>query len=170
MLCGFYRPTSGRVLINGIDITELDIEKYFEQISVLFQDSILLSYTIAENITGQRIEEIDRERLQTVLEKSGLEEKVSSLPKKADTFIGKDVEEEGVQLSGGQIQKLFLARALYKDSHLLILDEPTAALDALGVRELTPDALRQTAGFILKNLKRMEDNGYSFRSKEKMYN
>ena len=146
MLCGFYRPTSGRVLINGIDITELDIEKYFEQISVLFQDSILLSYTIAENITGQRIEEIDRERLQMVLERSDLVEKVSSLPKKADTFIGKDVEEEGVQLSGGQIQKLYLARALYKDSHLLILDEPTAALDALAESEMYEKYAELTTG------------------------
>lgn len=146
MLCGFYRPTSGRVLVNGIDITELNIDKYFEQISVLFQDSILLSYTIAENIAGQKREFIDREKLQRVLEKSGLQEKVSELPKKADTFIGKDVEQEGVQLSGGQIQKLFLARALYKNSQLLILDEPTAALDAIAESEMYEKYAELTSG------------------------
>lgn len=136
MLCGFYKPTSGRILINGVDITELNIEKYFEQVSVLFQDAILLSYTIEENITGQPSEQIDKERLWNVIEKSGLKEKIESLPKKEETFIGKDVEQEGVQLSGGQIQKLFLARALYKESHLLILDEPTAALDAIAESEM----------------------------------
>ena len=146
MLCGFYRPTSGRVLINGMDITELDIEKYFEHISVLFQDSVLLSYTIAENIAGKKVEEIDSNKLQKVLEKSGLEEKVSKLPKKANTFIGKEVEEEGIQLSGGQIQKLYLARALYKDSHLLILDEPTAALDALAESEMYEKYAELTVG------------------------
>lgn len=146
MVCGFYRPTSGRVLINGVDITELDIEKYFDKISVLFQDSILLSYTIAENITGQKIEDIDRERLRQVIEKSGLKEKISSLPKKEETFIGKDVEQEGIQLSGGQIQKLYLARALYKDSHLLILDEPTAALDSLAESEMYEKYAELTTG------------------------
>lgn len=146
MLCGFYRPTSGRVLINGIDITELDIEKYFEQISVLFQDSILLSYTIAENVTGQNVDQIDRDRLQKVLEKSGLWDKICQLPKKEYTYIGKDVEQEGTQLSGGQIQKLYLARALYKESHLLILDEPTAALDALAESEMYEKYAELTAG------------------------
>lgn len=146
MLCGFYRPTGGRILINGTDITELNIEKYFEQIAVLFQDSVLFSYTIAENIAGQKSELIDREKLQEVLEKSGLLEKVSELPKKADTFIGKDVEQEGVQLSGGQIQKLYLARALYKDSHLLILDEPTAALDAIAESEMYEKYAELTSG------------------------
>lgn len=131
MLCGFYRPTGGKILINGVDITELNIEKYFDQVSVLFQDSITLSYTIAQNITGQTEEKMDRSRLHQVLKRSGLAEKVHSLPKKEDTFIGKDVEDEGLQLSGGQIQKLFLARALYKNAFMLILDEPTAALDAI---------------------------------------
>ncbi len=136
MLCGFYKPTSGHIYINGVDVTELNIEKYFEQVSVLFQDSVLLSYTIAENVTGQISEEIDREKLWRVLERSGLAEKIRALSKEENTFLGKDVEQEGILLSGGQIQKLFLARALYKDTKFLILDEPTAALDALAESEM----------------------------------
>ncbi len=136
MLCGFYRPTSGRILINGIDITELNIEKYFDQVSVLFQDSVLFSISIAENITGQPIDKIDQKRLSQALKLSGLSEKVNSLPKKELTYIGKDIEEDGIQLSGGQIQKLFLARALYKNAPMIILDEPTAALDAIAENEM----------------------------------
>ena len=136
MLCGFYRPTSGQILINGVDITELNIEKYFEQVSVLFQDSIMLSISIAENITGQSIENIDKDRLRKVLELSGLSEKIDTLSKKEYTYIGKDMEEDGIQLSGGQIQKLFLARSLYKNAHMMILDEPTAALDAIAENEM----------------------------------
>ena len=136
MLCGFYRPTGGRILVNGVDVTTLDIDKYFEQISIVFQDSIYLSYTIAQNITGQSDDKIDRKRLRHVLKLSGLAEKIGSLSKKEDTFLNKDMEEDGIQLSGGQIQKLFLARALYKEAPMLILDEPTAALDALAESDM----------------------------------
>ena len=136
MLCGFYKPTSGRILINGIDLNELDINQYFDQVAVLFQDSVLFSYTIAQNVTGLKDDQIDRNKLIEVLKKSGLYEKVASLSKKENTYIGKDIEKEGIQLSGGQIQKLFLARALYKNAHLLILDEPTAALDAIAESEM----------------------------------
>lgn len=136
MLCGFYKPTGGQILINGVDITELNIEKYFEQVSVLFQDSVLFSYSIAQNVTGKKDEEIDRYRLKAVLGQSGLADKIDSLPKKEDSFIGKDMDIEGIQLSGGQVQKLFLARALYKNAHMLILDEPTAALDAIAESQM----------------------------------
>lgn len=136
MLCGFYRPTSGRILVNGVDMTKLDIDRYFQQISIVFQDSVYLSYSIAQNITGQRDQDMDRNRLKKSLRLSGLQEKTDSLKKKEDTFLGKDMEEDGIQLSGGQIQKLFLARALYKDAPMLILDEPTAALDALAESEM----------------------------------
>ncbi len=146
MLCGFYKPTSGRILVNGVDVTELNVEKYFEQVSVLFQDSILLSYTIAQNITGQNEEDIDKEKLWSALEESDLAKKINELSKKENTFIAKDVEQEGIQLSGGQIQKLFLARALYKESHLLILDEPTAALDAIAESEMYEKYAELTAG------------------------
>lgn len=136
LLCGFYRPTKGRIMINGIDIMELNCEQYRELISVLFQESVLLPYTIAQNVTGQVDEEIDRERLWAVLRQCGLADKIETLPRKENSFIGKDFEEDGIQLSGGQIQKLFLARALYKRSCMLILDEPTAALDAMAESEM----------------------------------
>ncbi|MGN1344384.1 MAG: ABC transporter ATP-binding protein [Traorella sp.] len=136
LLCGFYKPTSGRILINGIDMNELDISKYFEQISVLFQDSILLSISIEENITGQTPDKTNHELFDKVLQLSGLDEKINSLPKKEKTYIGKEMEQDGIQLSGGQIQKLFLARSLYKNAHMMILDEPTAALDAIAENEM----------------------------------
>jgi ABC-type multidrug transport system fused ATPase/permease subunit len=123
-------------MINGIDIMELNCEQYRELISVLFQESVLLPYTIAQNVTGQVDEEIDRERLWAVLRQCGLADKIETLPRKENSFIGKDFEEDGIQLSGGQIQKLFLARALYKRSCMLILDEPTAALDAMAESEM----------------------------------
>ena len=96
----------------------------------------MLSISIAENITGQSIENIDKDRLRKVLELSGLNEKINTLPKKEYTYIGKDMEDDGIQLSGGQIQKLFLARSLYKNAHMMILDEPTAALDAIAENEM----------------------------------
>ena len=136
MLCGFYKPTKGRILINGVDITELNIEKYFEQVSVLFQDSVMFSYSIAQNVSGRKDDEIDRDRLKAVLAQSGLAEKIASLPAKEDSFIGKDMNPDGIQLSGGQVQKLFLARALYKKAHMMLLDEPTAALDAIAESQM----------------------------------
>ena len=136
ILSGFYKPTSGKVLINGVELTKLNQEKYRDQISVLFQDSVLFSFTIAQNITGKPEEEMDYERLQHAITQSGLSEKIESLEKKEHTFISKDVDPEGIQLSGGQIQKLFLARTIYKNAHMMILDEPTAALDALAENEM----------------------------------
>ena len=88
----------------------------------------------------------DKEKIWQVLKQSGLAEKIRELPQKENSFIGKDIDEDGVQLSGGQIQKLFLARALYKDSCMLILDEPTAALDALAESEMYEQYARLVAG------------------------
>ncbi|MCI5774329.1 MAG: ABC transporter ATP-binding protein/permease [Erysipelotrichaceae bacterium] len=136
MLCGFYQPSSGRILVNGVDITTLNIENYFEQIAVLFQDAILLSISIAENITGQNKERIDKNRLYDAIALSGLKTKIDSLANKENTYIGKEIKQDGVRLSGGEIQKLFLARSLYKDAKMLILDEPTAALDAIAEKQM----------------------------------
>lgn len=136
LMCGFYKPTSGRILINGIDITELNIDNYFKQIAVVFQDPFTLSVTIQENITATTKEESKQELLHKVLDLSGLKSKIDSLPNGSDTYLNKDMDESGIQLSGGELQKLMLARALYKNAKLLILDEPTAALDALAESEL----------------------------------
>lgn len=136
LMCGFYYPTEGRILINGTDMRELNIENYFKQIAVIFQDANVLSFTIGENITGTVKESMDREKLTRVIELSGLKNKIDGLTKGADTYMNKDMEESGVQLSGGELQKLLLARALYKEAKLLLLDEPTAAMDAIAESEL----------------------------------
>ncbi len=136
LLCGFYQPAGGRILINGIDTRELNIEKYFEQIAVVFQDPFVLSFTIGENISGSIDSDSDREKLMEAVELSGLKSKTDGLAKGLGTYINKDMEEGGIQLSGGELQKLMLARALYKNAKLLILDEPTAALDAIAESEL----------------------------------
>jgi ABC-type multidrug transport system fused ATPase/permease subunit len=136
LLCGFYQPTDGRILINGIDMRELNIEKYFELIAVIFQDAFTLSFTVGENISGMSSDAIDRKKVSKVIELSGLKDKINILPKGMDTFLNKDMEENGIQLSGGELQKLMLSRALYKNASLLILDEPTAALDAIAESNL----------------------------------
>jgi ABC-type multidrug transport system fused ATPase/permease subunit len=136
LMCGFYQPTEGRILINGIDTRELNIDKYFEQIAVVFQDAFTMSFSIAENISGLNSDTIDRDKIKNVLQKAGLMEKISKLEKGIDTYLNKDMDENGIQLSGGEVQKLMLARALYKEAKLLILDEPTAALDAIAESEM----------------------------------
>lgn len=136
LMCGFYQPTKGRILINGIDMKEMNIVKYFEQIAVVFQDAFTISFTIAENITGLSKEQYDGEKLERVLKLSGLISKIKMLNQGMDTYLNKDMDESGIQLSGGELQKLMLARALYKEAKLLILDEPTAALDAIAESEL----------------------------------
>lgn len=136
LMCGFYQPTKGRILINGIDIKELNIVKYFEQIAVVFQDAFTTSFTIGENITCLPRGQYDKRKLEKVLKLSGLISKIRLLDKGMDTYLNKDMDENGIQLSGGELQKLMLARALYKEAKLLILDEPTAALDAMAESEL----------------------------------
>ena len=136
LLCGFYRPTSGKILINGMELSELNVENYFEQIAVVFQDAFTLSFTIGENICGVTGDAIDQEKLENALKLSGLKNKIDSLEKGINTYLNKDMEESGIQLSGGELQKLMLARALYRNAKLLLLDEPTAALDAIAESEL----------------------------------
>lgn len=136
LMCGFYLPTSGRILVNGVDTRELNIESYFKQMAVIFQDTTVLSLTIGENICGVQANEIDREKLDRVIELSGLKKKIESLPKGINTYLNKDVEESGIQLSGGELQKLLLAKALYKEAKLFLFDEPTAAMDAIAESEL----------------------------------
>ncbi len=136
LMCGFYQPTKGKILVNGIDIKELNIENYFKEIAVVFQDTTVLSLTIGENICGVTADKAAEEDLWQAIELSGLKKKIDSLPKGVHTYLNKDVEESGIQLSGGELQKLLLARALYKKAKLLLFDEPTAAMDAIAESEL----------------------------------
>lgn len=130
LLCGFYDPTEGRVLLNGTDIREFDRRSYYRQFSAVFQDYSLLDLTIAETV-AQTCGEIDYARVRDCLKEAGVFEWVESLPQGLQTHIGKNVYEDGVHLSGGQVQRLLLARALYKDGGILVLDEPTSALDPI---------------------------------------
>ena len=135
LLCGFLDPTEGRVLLNGVDIRELNRRAYYELLSAVFQDFSLLNVTLAETV-AQDYENIDRERVMDCLDKAGLTAKLESLPNGLDTHIGREVFKDGVLFSGGETQRLMLARALYKDGPLLMLDEPTAALDPIAENDI----------------------------------
>lgn len=136
LICGFYHPTEGQILVNGKSLAEYAREDYYKNVSVLFQDTTLLPVTLDENLTGQQKEHIDRERLKWALSMSGALEKYNSLPKKGETPLVREVNADSLDFSGGERQKLLFARALYKKARLLILDEPTAALDPIAENEL----------------------------------
>ena len=136
LLTGLYNPTEGEILINGINVSAFSRYDYYELFGVIFQDINPLPFTIAENISGKIDEETNLELVNEVLEKAGLAKKVASLQKKEQTNLTQVVDDKGIMLSGGELQKLMLARALYKDSPILVLDEPTAALDPLAEQEL----------------------------------
>ncbi|MDR1351790.1 MAG: ABC transporter ATP-binding protein/permease [Treponema sp.] len=129
LLMRLFEPTEGRILLNGIDIREIDYRQYLGLFSSVFQDYKLFAFRIADNITSFRDGPVDTAKMADSLAKAGLDEKIASLPKGTDTYLYKFYEEDGVELSGGESQKLALARALYKDAPVVILDEPTAALD-----------------------------------------
>lgn len=136
LLCGLYRPTSGTVYLDGRDIQSLDQRAVFREFAVVFQDVFAFSFPLADNVSCVDCGREDSERLRESLEKAGLWERVQALPKGAQTFMNKDLDEAGVALSGGEVQKLMLARALYKDAPMVILDEPTAALDPVSEYEI----------------------------------
>lgn len=136
LLCGFYQPTEGEILINDIPLKAFTRDEYYRLVSVLFQDCTMLPLTLDENLTGQPVEEIDRQRLEWALDLSGFRGKYESLPAKGQTILVREANREALDFSGGERQKLLFARALYKQAPLLILDEPTAALDPIAENEL----------------------------------
>lgn len=135
LLCGFYDPTEGRVLLNGTDIRTFNRNEYYQLFSAVFQDYSILDMTLGENVT-QTSRPYDQDRVTQCLDKAGLLDYVRTLPKGCDTPMGKCVFLDRIQLSGGQIQRLLLARALYKDGPVMILDEPTAALDPIAESDI----------------------------------
>jgi len=146
LLCGLYKPTSGRILLNGIDIQQFNIDDYMSLIGALFQDVRPLAFTLKTNISCAPDDKIDQARLKDAIDKADLTAKVESLPQKEETFITQTFDLSGVQLSGGETQKMLLARALYKNAPLLVLDEPTAALDPLSEEKMYKQYLSYAKG------------------------
>ena len=135
LICGLIDPDEGRILLGGRDIREFDREKYYALFSAVFQTFNLLDITVAETV-AQTAEHIDMERVRECVELAGLTKTVSELPNGLETHLGRSVYLDGVMLSGGQTQRLMLARALYKNGAILMLDEPTAALDPLAESDM----------------------------------
>ena len=134
LLCRLYDPTEGEILLNGIDIRKYNYAEYMNIFSVVFQDFKLFSLTLGENVaSGSRI---DREKVIDCLNKAGFSGRLAEMPNGIDTYLYTDYEKDGVNVSGGEAQKIAIARALYKDSPFIILDEPTAALDPIAEAEI----------------------------------
>ena len=131
LICGLTDPTQGQVLYDGVDIREYDRTQYYRLFSAVFQQFSLLPVTIEEIVSQVQTEQTDHARVQSCLETAGLWDKVKELPKGADSQFGKTVYDDGIDFSGGEVQKLLLARALYRAASILLLDEPTAALDPI---------------------------------------
>ncbi len=134
LLCRLYDPTEGEIRLNGVDIREYDYEEYLRIFSVVFQDFKLFSFSLGQNVATAM--EYDKEKAEQCLVKAGLSERLKTMPKGLETALYKDFESEGVEISGGEAQKVALARALYKDAPVVVLDEPTAALDPIAEAEI----------------------------------
>ncbi len=133
LICRFYSPQKGEILWNGININMYDYKSYIKQVSAVFQDFKLFALSISQNID---LEEKNNQHINYCLNSVGLKDKLSSLPNKEHSFLSKQYSDEGIELSGGQQQKIAIARAMYKDASLTILDEPTSALDPLAEAEI----------------------------------
>ena len=139
LLCRLYDPTDGQIFLDGTDIREYDYSQYMKQFSPVFQDFKLFGFSVSENVTlkdRENLDEKDRLRVSDLLKQAGLEKFADNLDKGEDSKLFKYMEEDGIEPSGGEQQKLALARALYKDAPVIILDEPTAALDPVAEYEI----------------------------------
>lgn len=134
LMLRLYDPDEGRILLNGRDVTQMSLDEYLAQFAVVFQDFKLLAFSVRENLCAG--EECERQRLDAVLKKLGLDETLSKYERGADTSVYKLFDEKGVEFSGGERQKMAIARALYKDSPIVVMDEPTAALDPIAEEEI----------------------------------
>lgn len=134
LLCRLYDPTEGQILLNGIDIRKYDYREYLSVFSVVFQDFQLLAFDLGENVAADR--QYDRERARKCLIQAGFGARLDTLPLGLDTTLYKEFKEDGVEMSGGEAQKIAIARALYHDAPFIILDEPTAALDPVAEYEI----------------------------------
>lgn len=134
LLCGLYSATGGKLLLNGVDTSAISKSSYFDLFAPIFQDYYFLPMTIQQNMTASI--DYDKDKLDAAFEQAGILEKIESLPDKEQTLMDKEVYKNAVDFSGGEKQKLLLAKAIYKNAPVLILDEPTAALDPIAENEL----------------------------------
>lgn len=156
LMMKLYEPSEGRILLNDVDIKEYNREEYFKLFSPVFQNVECFAMPIYQNISFAEEDKTDMNKINEVLEQSGLSEKINSYEKGIHTNLLKIFDKEGIDLSGGEKQRLAMARALYKDGKVVILDEPTAALDALAedrmYREFENMIYGKTAVFISHRL------------------
>ena len=134
LLCRLYDPTEGQILLNGIDIRKYRYDDYINIFSVVFQDFSLFALPLGENVAGSHT--YDKEKVLRCLKDAGFEDRLETMPNGLDTYLYKDLDKDGVEVSGGEAQKIAIARALYKDAPFIILDEPTAALDPIAEAEI----------------------------------
>ena len=134
LLCRLYEPTQGKITLNGMDIQTIPITQYHELIGIVLQDYALFAYSIKENIIFDK--SYNEIQLKKSIQQSGLSKKIDTLPNGIETSVYKILDDYGIEFSGGEGQKLALARALYKNPAFLILDEPTSALDPIAEYEL----------------------------------
>lgn len=136
LLCGLYEPDSGEIRINGIDSRCFPKRELYRLFSVVFQEQLILPFTVGENLCMDKKDMLNEEKAWKALEKAGLKEVFEEKGIGMDSFMKKSITKEGIELSGGQQQRFLLARALYKDAPIMILDEPTAALDPIAESEV----------------------------------
>lgn len=134
LFCRLYDPTEGVITLNGIDIQKYRYEEYMELFSVVFQDSKLFSYPLSENVAAS--DDVDMKLAEDCIRRSGLSERLDTLPMGMETCLYTNFDENGVEISGGEAQKICLARAIYKGAPFIILDEPTASLDPISEHEV----------------------------------
>lgn len=135
LICRMYQADSGEIYVNGRNIYDYEYFSYMNTISAVFQDYRLFNFTIAENVSCQQ-KESDRDEINRLIYEVGLQEKVAELKDGIDSRFGKDYDEDGIEMSGGQGQKIAIARALYKKASMVILDEPASALDPIAEAEI----------------------------------
>ena len=134
LLCRLYDPQEGQILLNGIDIRKYRYDDYMRIFSVVFQDFQLICQPLGANVAGSL--DYDRQRVQQALVDAGFGDRLATMEKGLDTMLYKDLTQDGVEVSGGEAQKIAIARALYKNAPFIILDEPTAALDPIAEAEI----------------------------------
>jgi len=136
LLCGLYKPTSGEILINGVNMDEYDHGSYIQKISAVFQDFKLFACSIEENVAFGDSDGEKTEKIEKALNQSGILEKINTLEHCQNTQLYRYFDENGIELSGGENQKLAISRAIYKNSPIIVLDEPTASLDPYAEYEI----------------------------------